>query len=131
MKSIYRKTISINADIDTIWSVVSSTYFEREYLPEVRNPNNRPPAEKIAGESICWRGQIELTRKDLNVQINYVEIKLEPRHNNVSVTITVDYDKRFEKHFVKSHLAVRSLFAHKLRVLQGVFSPVTRGLAYQ
>ncbi|MBX2883181.1 MAG: hypothetical protein KTR32_24730 [Granulosicoccus sp.] len=129
MKFVYQKSITINSDISNVWDIVNTSQFEQDFLPEIRrsSADDSGPSEVVEGSMIQWMEQgnfaIELTRKDLNVTINSIKIEMEERGNGVNVRMTVNYEKGIEKHFVKAHMAVRSLFTNKLRVLQDDFLP--------
>ena len=124
MRSTFRKTSRINADMDTVWRIVTSQRFEQDFLPEVtRDPAvTLPPTYTASERKVIWENgkgmDIALTREDLNVQIGTIEIDLRACHDGVHVTLQVAYQKRFEKHFVKAHRAVKHLFTKKLSVLK-------------
>lgn len=137
MKFSYQNTVHLNTDITSAWNAITHPHFERDFLPEVRHAQTLAigPVETISGQLLRWRATddtaIKLTRTDLNVIISTTEISLKPLRNGVAVTMKVDYEKRFESKFVKAHLAVRSLFNEKLRVLKADFAPSAHSYAFR
>lgn len=126
----------IDADLDTVWDSITSAEFEHDFLPEVHrqpvsgylqaqhsNTGRSAPSWMVPGQTAGWDNgagiEIRLARKDLNVTIEAIEINLEERNGRVAVSIQVQYQKPMGKNFIKAHLAVQQLFAHKLKVLKG------------
>lgn len=128
MKFTQQNSVKIPADIDDVWCAVSSMWFEREFLPEVKRlPSfSRRSAGSIDNYTMLWQRDNEtdlaLTRKDLNVKIQYIQIALKPTRQGSKATISVVYDKPFQRHFVKAHCAMKSLFARKMQVLKSDFA---------
>ena len=77
----------------------------------------------ISGQAIGWNKvagtDIRLPRKDVNANIDAVDIKLEELGNYTKVIVVVTYDPRIvDKHFILAHRCIRGLFGIKLNVLK-------------
>ncbi|MBX2879672.1 MAG: hypothetical protein KTR32_07065 [Granulosicoccus sp.] len=137
MKFSYQNSIYLNTDVASVWSAITNADFVRDFLPEIRRSQSSGMGltESINDQLLRWRAtddiKINLTRADLNVAISSIEIRLKPLRKGLTVTIRVDYEKRFESNFVKAHMAVRGLFKQKLRVLKADFKPMERELAFR
>lgn len=132
----YTKSVFIAASMDTVWRKITDQYFEHEFFPEInRRPSTKPTFTEVElVKSIAWEAgaevKIELTRKDLNVTIDTIQISLTSRGDGVDATIFVTYNKMFEKNFVLAHSAIRGLFSTKLHVLKSDCREFTTELDY-
>lgn len=137
MNTTYTAQTTIYTDIEDTWEAITQPSFVKEFLPEikknltelgtyVRNTHSSvdrvQPCYAIPGQAIGWNKvagvDIRLPRKDVNANIDAVDIKLEEHGNNTRVIIEVTYNPRFGKHFILAHRCIRGLFGIKLNVLK-------------
>jgi hypothetical protein len=57
---------------------------------------------------------IQLARRDLKVVINHVQIHLETKKGNTTVSIEVKYDTRLGLDFMLANKAIKGLFNDKM-----------------
>ena len=133
----YTKEITVKADRDTTWNAITQTRFVQDFLPEVKKDlsgmgeyirRTHPNATLIApdyvapGQAMGWSAgagtAIRLPRKDVEANIESVEIRLEAQGETTKVTFAVQYAPQFGKHYFLAHRCVRGLFNLKLNVLK-------------
>lgn len=137
MNTTYKKTINIQADIDTTWEAITATQFAAEFLPEVkkditgmgqyvqhthRNAERVMPAYVTPGQAIGWTAQagnrIELPRQDTQAKIQAVDIEVTDRGEYTEVTIEVNYQPRLDRMFFETRRCLNGLFDIKANVLK-------------
>lgn len=137
MNTTYTAKTTINADIEDTWEAITQPNFVKEFLPEIkknmnelsayvrnthRNAESVQPTYAVRGQAIGWNKvaetDIRLPRKDVNANIDAVDIKLEERGNYTRVIVEVTYNPRIGKNFMLAHRCIRGLFGIKLNVLK-------------
>lgn len=137
MNTTFTKEITIRADAATTWAAMNQTRFVKDFLPEVKKDlqgmgeyvlRTHPNADQVApdyvasGEAMGWSTgagtAIRLPRKDVEANIESVDIRVEDQGEYTKVRIEVNYAPDFDKHFILAHRCVRGLFGMKLNVLK-------------
>jgi hypothetical protein len=133
----FKTQTTINVDSNTAWDAISSRRFVKDFLPEIykdilglnlfylarhKNALEVMPAYVVPNKTIHWNSNantaIELSRRDLKVNIKHVEINIEKRNHATNISIAVEYDSRFGANFVLIRKIIKYLFSHKLTVLK-------------
>ena len=140
MYTTYKAHTTIEASTKAVWNAITRQSFIKEFLPEVKN-SIRPKGEYTLstychaslvlpsyadhGQVIGWvsgpSNTIRLSRKDIEANIEVVEIQLEADGSSTKVTILVAYNPKLGKNFFRTHRCVRGLFNIKLDVLKKYF----------
>ena len=137
MKTTYTAKATIKAHIEDTWETISQPDFVKDFLPEIkkttnelspyvrtkhRNAKSVQPSYAVLGRAIGWSKvagtDIRLARKDVNANIDAVDIKLEERGSNTRVIVEVTYSPRLGKNYFLEHRCIRGLFNIKLNVLK-------------
>ena len=137
MNTTFTKEISIQADVNSTWDAISQTGFVKDFLPEVKKDlqgmgeyvrRTHPNAEQLGpdyvvpGQAMGWSAgagtTIRLPRKDVQANIESVDIRIEGQGQFTQVTIEVNYAPEFGQYFFLAHRCVRGLFGMKLTVLK-------------
>ena len=137
MNTTYSKVITIKADADSTWDAITRTRFVQDFLPEVKkdlsgmgdyirrtHPNATlvAPEYVVRGQAMGWSAGagtvIRLPRKDVEANIENVEIRIEAQGEYTKVTFEVQYAPELGKHYFLAHRCVRGLFGMKLDVLK-------------
>jgi carbon monoxide dehydrogenase subunit G len=137
MNTTYTTKATINASIEDAWEAITKPSFVKEFLPEIkkninemssyvrtthRNAENVQPCYAVYGQALGWNKvagtDIRLPRKDVEANIDAVDIKLEERGNNTRIIVEVTYNPRVGKNYLLAHRCIRGLFNIKLNVLK-------------
>ena len=137
MKTTYTAKATIKAHIEDTWETISKPGFVKDFLPEIkkttnelspyvrnkhRNAKSVQPSYAVLGQAIGWSNvagtDIHLARKDVNANIDTVDIKLEEHGNNTRVIVEVTYNPRPGNNYLLAHRCIRGLFKIKLNVLK-------------
>ena len=137
MNTFYSKEITIKADADTTWDAITQSRFVKDFLPEVKkdlqgmgeyirrtHPNAAlvAPDYVAAGEAMGWSTgagtAIRLPRKDVEANIDSVDIRVEGRGQYTKVAIEVHYNPVFGERYFLARRCVQGLFGMKLDVLK-------------
>ena len=137
MNTTYKTKTTINASIENAWEAVTHVTFVKEFLPEIkkninkvspyvrathRNAEHVQPCYAVYGQAIGWNKvagtDIRLPRKDVNANIDVVDIRLEERGKNTRVIVEVTYNPTLGKNYLLAHRCIRGLFGIKLNVLK-------------
>ena len=137
MNTTYTKQVTIHADQESTWQVITQNSFVQDFLPEVKkdltgmgkyvcqtHPRLRQagPGYVAPGQAIGWNAgagtAIRLPRKDVAANIESVDITVEGQGEYTKVTIEVNYNPQFGNRFFLARRCVRGLFGLKLQVLK-------------
>lgn len=133
----FKAQTDIAIDSSVVWNTIKDRQFVKDFLPEIykdisdmslaefaldKNGFDVMPSYAAPNKTIHWQnnGQtvIELTRQDLQLTIDHVEINIVSNTNSTTVEITVEYDSPFGANFMLVHKIIKTLFSHKLTVLK-------------
>ena len=133
----FKAQTDIAIDSSVVWNTIKDRQFVKDFLPEIykdisgmslaefaldKNGFDVMPSYAVPNKTIHWQnnGQtvIELTRQDLQLTIDHVEINIVSNTNSTTVEITVEYDSPFGANFMLVHKIIKTLFSHKLTVLK-------------
>ena len=137
MLRTHQTQINLIATVDEVWKTIIEPDFARDFLPEIsrdtsnlslfklanhKNPLNLMPAYMVRNKTISWdciaNTSIKLARKDLDVEINNIDITLQDNKYNTLVTIEVNYASKLNSKFLLAERIIKGLFSHKLEVLK-------------
>ena len=137
MNMTYTKQVSIHADQETTWAAITQARFVQDFLPEVQKDltgmgeyvqQTHPSKDQVGpdyvapGQAIGWSAgagtAIRLPRKDVNGNIESVDIKMESQGETTKVSIEVNYQPELGKRLLLARRCVRGLFGMKLDVLK-------------
>ena len=137
MNTHYRKEVSIHADQAVTWAAITQTRFVQDFLPEIKKDldimgeyvrHTHPRSDQVGpdyvapGQAIGWSTgagtAIRLPRKDVEANIESVDIKVEGQGEYTKVTIEVNYRPELGNRFVLARRCVRGLFGMKLDILK-------------
>ena len=120
MKTKFRTNVLINADIYTVWNEIRSPSFAKDYFPEVRG--NNEPSYIIPLYSIGWSNgfgtTLALTRKDVNGNIENINLEIRTMYQLTWVALEVSYSPSINKNYFLTQKCVKGLFGCKLKVLK-------------
>ena len=133
----FKAQTDITIDSSVVWNTIKDRQFIKDFLPEIykdisgmslaefaldKNGFDLMPSYSVPNKTIHFQnnGQtvIELTRKDLQLTIDHVEINIVSNTDSTTVEIAVEYDSPFGANFMLVHKIIKTLFSHKLTVLR-------------
>lgn len=133
----FKAQTDIAIDSSVVWNTIKDRRFVKDFLPEIykdvsgmslaefaldKNGFDVLPAYAVPNKTIHWQnnGQtvIELTRQDLQLTIDHVEINIASNADSTTVEIAVEYESRLGANFMLIHKIIKTLFSHKLTVLK-------------
>ena len=137
MKTTYTKEITIAADVATTWDAITAPRFVKDFLPEIKKDlqgmgeyvkathprmNHVGPDYVAHEEAIGWSAgagtAIRLPRKDVEANIEAVDIQVEGQRGFTKVRIDVQYAPEVGNRYILARRCVRGLFGMKLDVLK-------------
>lgn len=137
MNRTYKTSTNITVHPATLWCTLNNPRFVHDFFPEISRDLHHSlkyfsehkqgfeikPSYAIPNKRLHWQNNlglsISLARKDLPVTINFIEISLQQKQDNVvNVEIAVDYDTKLGSLFLLSENAIKDIFDRKLAVLQ-------------
>ena len=137
MNTTYTKEVSIHADQATTWEAINQTRFVKDFLPEVqkdtdgfgeyvrqthRRIDQVGPDYVAPGHAMGWSAgagtAIRLVRKDVEANIESVDIQVEGQGEYTKVRIEVNYNPEFGNRYFLARRCVRGLFGFKLDILK-------------
>jgi len=133
----FKAQTDITIDSSVVWNTIKDRQFIKDFLPEIykdisgmslaefaldKNGFDLMPSYSVPNKTIHFQnnGQtvIELTRKDLQLTIDHVEINIVSNTDSTTVEVAVEYDSPFGANLMLLHKIIKTLFSHKLTVLR-------------
>jgi hypothetical protein len=133
----FKAQTDIAIDSSVVWNTIKHRKFVKDFLPEIykdilgmslaklalhKNGLDVMPSYVVPDKTIHWHnsGQtvIELTRSDLPVMIDHVEINMKAVGDTTAVDIVVEYNSPIGANFMLINKIIKTLFSHKLAVLK-------------
>ena len=133
----FKAQTDIAIDSSVVWNTIKDRRFVKDFLPEIykdvsgmslaefaldKNGFDVLPAYAVQNKTIHWQNNgktvIELTRHDLQLTIDHVEISIASNADSTTVEIAVEYESRLGANFMLIHKIIKTLFSHKLTVLK-------------
>ncbi len=137
MNTRHTSRITVNTDIESVWNAVTHTGFIKNFFPEIqkdlsemgeyvrathRSPNNVLPDYSTPQRALGWTSgaglHITLPRKDVQANIESIDICLESKGDKTRIMIATVYAPRLDKNFRLAHRCIRGLMNIKLAVLK-------------
>ena len=137
MNITYKSQITINADIDAAWALVTQQNFVKDYFPEIKkntvqmgqyiqsthkNPYEIFPDYMIPNRSMGWTTgagiKISLPRKDVEANIQAIDITFQRHGKDTQISIEVTFEPIFNKNIVFAAYCIRNMVKAKLRAFK-------------
>ena len=137
MKTTYKAQITVQTDVEEAWNAITQKNFVKEFFPEIKkdisnlgeyvlrthkNLEQLAPSYMVLNQAIGWANsgttEIKLPRKDVDANIESIDILLINKGEYTTVKVEVNYSPKIGKNFFLAHRCVRGLIAIKLAVLK-------------
>lgn len=137
MNTQYKSQIMVYTDVESAWNAVTQANFIKNFFPEIkkdlskmgqyiqtmhRNPNEIAPVYMIPRRALGWTSgagiQIELPRKDVQANIESIDIRLESKGAKTQIVIETVYAPKLDRNIWFAHRCIRGLMNIKLAVLK-------------
>ena len=137
MNTEFTAQITVYADIETVWRSLTQADFIKEYFPEIKknlsgmgkyiqsthpNPKLTSATYLIPRRAIGFTSgagiDITLPRKDLQANIESIDIQLKEKGGTTKIKMAVVYTAGLGRSFFLVHRCIRGLMNIKLAVLK-------------
>lgn len=135
MLMTFKTQKAMPADIDNVWAEITQADFVKQFLPEVSSKKGHTQASyAVPGKVIAWHQNnnltIKMNNKDLNVDIESIEITLSEQGNQTVASLEVEFHVEINTKALHALRAIRALFHKKLVVLKQDFEHNQIDLAF-
>lgn len=137
MKSTYKAKTTIYAEPDAVWAAMTETDFTKDYFPEIKKDlsamgeyvqrthqrrDTVSPDYAIPGQAMGWTTgastKIRIPRKDVEANIQAIDVQIVLRGENTQIAIEVTFDPEFNTNLVFVCHCVRAMVNAKLKALK-------------